>query len=676
MKGKRKAGVAEEHLKVKRVWGAVATAVATCLTLIGWTAYSAAQIALSQVPVPEPRNLSNFVADRDAAIRLGKALFWDMQVGSDGLTACASCHFNAGADNRTRNTMHAGPAGVLSGGLRPNDVIGGNDFPFVRFAVPDNRNTARTVREDIVGSQGVTRSRLTGVVPGRAVERAVFVHDPSFSRNGRNVRQATRRNAPSVINSIFNFSNVWDGRANHFFNGVNQFGVMDANARVYLHSGALEAISLTSNLSENPFALDNASVASQATGPPMSSTEMSWAGRTWPDVGRKMLPLRPLAGQSVHAQDSRLAAVRHSSGKGLNTTYDAMVRAAFRPEFWNSSTSVNGFSQSEQNFSLFFGLSVQLYLATLVSDQTPFDRWLLGDDTALSPSADRGRSIFFSGGASCNRCHIGPELTSASVGQVRAPGEAGLIELMSMGDGALANYDIGFYNIAVAPTSSDPGRGGTAPVRMADGREMPLSFARQYFEGAPNLGFMPLAQPGCVNDFLADPPTICPPVNVTVTRVAVNGAFKTPGLRNVALTGPYMHNGSMATLRQVVDFYARGGNFHNENLADLDPFIDTIGQIQGSEQAKTDLVNFLLALTDERVRQESAPFDHPELLVPNRHRTRIDANPKRTRVLADDMRVIPAVGAAGRAAQGLSPIRPFMTEGLSQEAADDFHYQP
>jgi hypothetical protein len=51
-----------------------------------------------------------------------------------------------------------------------------------------------------------------------------------------------------------------------------------------------------------------------------------------------------------------------------------------------------------------------------------------------------------------------------------------------------------------------------------------------------------------------------PPANF---RAAVNGAFKTPGLRNVELTGPYMHNGSMATLEQVVQFYNRGGNFEN-----------------------------------------------------------------------------------------------------------------
>ncbi|MBW4678048.1 MAG: cytochrome-c peroxidase [Desmonostoc geniculatum HA4340-LM1] len=49
--------------------------------------------SLKTVTVPEPDNLGEFVKDKTAAIALGKAFFWDMQVGSDGITSCASCHF-------------------------------------------------------------------------------------------------------------------------------------------------------------------------------------------------------------------------------------------------------------------------------------------------------------------------------------------------------------------------------------------------------------------------------------------------------------------------------------------------------------------------------------------------------------------------------------------------------
>lgn len=623
-------------------------------------------VALSTVPVPEPTNLGRFVTDRNAAIRLGKALFWDMQVGSDGKMACASCHFNAGTDGRTRNTLHPGADGVLDNGGRTNDDLLAEAFPFVQFGVPDDENSGRVVNSnDRTGGQGVNRSNALGLIEGRAKEPGRSQPDGTFNRNGRNTRQVSGRNPPSIINAVFNFANNWDGRANHFFNGVNPLGVMDQEAVVYINiGGAPSPVSLVDDLLNNEFALDNASVASQTTGPPLSTGEMSWIGRSWPELGRKMLSLEPLAGQEVHPQDSRLAVLRNPGGTGLNSTYSQMIQDSFHPDFWSATAPINGFSQLEQNFPLFFGLAIQLYNATLVADQTPFDRFLQGDVTALSQSAQRGWGTFQSGGAGCLNCHVGPELSGASITLARADNEAGLLELMSMADGNLANYDIGFYNIGVTPTSDDPGRGGRVNV---NGQSLPISFTGQWFERA-EMPFTPLAQPGCINDFLVDPPTICPPQEDTITREADNGAFKTPGLRNVELTGPYMHNGSMLTLMQVVDFYTRGGNFSAENIADLDPFINPIGTLQG-EAERRELVDFLLSLTDERVRWERAPFDHPQLFVPNGHLDRISGNPKRERTLVDNMIEIPAVGASGRK----EPLKPILAPASMNSA--EFHYQ-
>ena len=77
------------------------------------------------------------------------------------------------------------------------------------------------------------------------------------------------------------------------------------------------------------------------------------------------------------------------------------------------------------------------------------------------------------------------------------------------------------------------------------------------------------------------------------TRVAADqGAFKTPTLRNIANTGPYMHDGSLKTLQEVVDFYAGGGNSN--------PYLDKeIRVIHLSGQERGDLVEFLKALTGE-----------------------------------------------------------------------------
>jgi hypothetical protein len=149
----------------------------------------------------------------------------------------------------------------------------------------------------------------------------------------------------------------------------------------------------------------------------------------------------------------------------------------------------------------------------------------------------------------------------------------------------------------------------------------------------------------------------------------VDGAFKTPSLRNVELTGPYFHNGGQLTLMQVVDFYDRGGDFHEANIANLDPFLRRLNL---TPVEMTGIVDFLHALTDERVRQESAPFDHPQLFVAAGHTNAIEGNPKRHQgsPAATKFREIPAVGAPGRAAQGLEPLRPFLWDGTP-----DFHFK-
>src|ERR687890_847437 len=64
--------------------------------------------SLKRIEVPKPANLSTYVRDQNTLIALGKALFWDLQVGSDGKVACATCHFHAGADHRLNNQLSNG----------------------------------------------------------------------------------------------------------------------------------------------------------------------------------------------------------------------------------------------------------------------------------------------------------------------------------------------------------------------------------------------------------------------------------------------------------------------------------------------------------------------------------------------------------------------------------------
>ena len=128
----------------------------------------------------------------------------------------------------------------------------------------------------------------------------------------------------------------------------------------------------------------------------------------------------------------------------------------------------------------------------------------------------------------------------------------------------------------------------------------------------------------------------------------VEGAFKIPSLRNVALTAPYFHNGDMLTLRQVVEFYSRGGNVF-PILAEDDTVIEPLGVLSLNSFEVDAIVAFLESLTDERVLHRRAPFDHPQIFVPNGHpggpESTTDANEDG---LADDRMVeIPAVGAEG-----------------------------
>jgi hypothetical protein len=146
-----------------------------------------------------------------------------------------------------------------------------------------------------------------------------------------------------------------------------------------------------------------------------------------------------------------------------------------------------------------------------------------------------------------------------------------------------------------------------------------------------------------------------PPAN---SRAAVNGAFKTPSLRNVELTGPYMHNGSMSTLEQVVEFYNRGGNFVNN---EGDPDIGPIGlQLQPpSTHTKAELVAFLKALTDPRVKAQSAPFDHPSLLLSTGatgNENAVQPSSPGSTQAKDDSTVIPQVGKNGSLVFTIKPF--------------------
>ncbi|WP_292449441.1 cytochrome c peroxidase [Methylibium sp.] len=593
---------------------------------------SLASLKTVRVPGPPDAVLNEYVRDKRAAIQLGKALFWDIQVGSDRKQACASCHFHAGADNRIKNQLSpgllAGDKTFQVGG--PNHELSEEDFPFTKHLNPDRADSRRSDKNDVASSQGVFRADFIsagGKDPDTCLNLSERVDEGGngFHVGGVNVRQVEPRNTPTTINAVFNFRNFWDGRAVNDFNGGDPFGLRNPNAFVFKAvNGQLQQIAV---------AIPFSSLASQASGPPLSAFEMSCNGRSFVELGRTLLEVKPLGKQKVHQADSVLGPLADPRGNGLKVSYGDLIRKAFQPAYWKNGPAkmtpqersmdlirrasrvgdpggANGgnggrgaggaggprgqqsVEHIEANFALFFGLSLQLYQASLVSDDTPFDRFLEGKRTALDPQQSRGLKVF-TGQGKCINCHGGAELTNASVRNVLNE----RLERMVMGNGGEAVYDNGFYNIGVRPTAEDLGVGGKDPFGN------PLSETRIAQLGKTRL---------LGNQFDPDKE----PSVQAGDRVAVDGAFKTPGLRNVELTGPYFHNGGNSTLKQVVEFYNRGGDFAKENQADLDPDIQPLGL---SEAQQDDLVAFLLSLTDDRVRFQRAPFDHPSLCVPNGH---------------------------------------------------------
>ena len=395
-------------------------------------------------------DLADYVANLPAAIQLGKALFWDMQAGSDARTACATCHFHAGTDARLKNQLNPSADGSWNGYIANYAFdLNGFDFPFVF--------------DNSAGSQGVRKALFKGLSKSSG-EQTTAVADPVFNVGGVNVRQVTGVNTPPAINAVFNHRNFFNGRAQAEFNGVNPFGNRDTTARVW-------QIDVKGNLVPIDVHIFNASLASQAVGPVLNTVEMSADGRTFLDVAKKLYGLKPLGLQKVDARDSVLGSVADTTtGKGLKVTYQTLVQTAFQQKWWNTkkSVSINGQSASlsQANFSLFWGLAIMLYEATLVSDDTPIDQYvatrtfdasgnLLSDNPALldavlarlqddypgftrarllngldlfeKPVAPPVNGVFQTpppagSGVGCNLCHVGAETTSASVQNLAGAG--------------------------------------------------------------------------------------------------------------------------------------------------------------------------------------------------------------------------------------------------------------
>jgi cytochrome c peroxidase len=177
--------------------------------------------------------------------------------------------------------------------------------------------------------------------------------------------------------------------------------------------------------------------------------------------------------------------------------------------------------------------AIASYERTLVFDNSPLDRYMDGETEALDDSAQRGLSLFL-GKGKCIVCHKGPNLT-----------------------------DNGFHNLGVPDGHVTSDYKVMASVRF-DAKRVGLE------------GWAELTEDPGREAITKDP--------------ADRGKFRTMGLRNIAQSPPYMHNGALETLEEVVTFYNQGGGEHPNKSSLMQPLGLSVGE-------KADLVAFLQALS-------------------------------------------------------------------------------
>ncbi|MFZ5470978.1 MAG: cytochrome-c peroxidase [Myxococcota bacterium] len=193
-----------------------------------------------------------------------------------------------------------------------------------------------------------------------------------------------------------------------------------------------------------------------------------------------------------------------------------------------------------------FGKAIEAYERKLIHRNTAFDKYLEGDEMALSPAAKRGAKVFV-GKAACMECHDG--------------GEGG-----NFADGE-------FHNTGVSQTganlpNNDPGRTAGITTVLND-----MFNAKGVYSDAPTDVLLAGLAPTAVHE----------------------GAFKTPGLRGVSKTAPYMHSGSIKSLKDVMVFYKEGGDpggFSGTKDEAMKPLLLTDREID-------DLVAFMESLDGE-----------------------------------------------------------------------------
>ena len=236
------------------------------------------------------------------------------------------------------------------------------------------------------------------------------------------------------------------------------------------------------------------------------------------------------------------------------------------------------------------GMAIASYERTLNSANSPFDRWYFGkDEKAINDQAKRGFELF-NGKAGCSQCHTVKGTPHKSFDKLRTNGE-GLIPFVV----SLSNHERNQlvqkplneeYALFTDNNLHNTGIGYADAMTKTDTPTHKVQVSPGVYVDVDNKLIASVSEPKA-NDL----------GRYEVTQNPKDRwLYKTPSLRNISLTAPYMHNGSLATLREVVEFYNRGG-IANDNI---DPLIKPL-QLTDAEIA--DLTTFLEVLTGDNVEE-------------------------------------------------------------------------
>ncbi|MBD5803781.1 Cytochrome c551 peroxidase precursor [Azoarcus sp. Aa7] len=255
--------------------------------------------------------------------------------------------------------------------------------------------------------------------------------------------------------------------------------------------------------------------------------------------------------------ESEAASAAEGSVAGNGDPSVMEMRMRFIPEYVESFKKVFGSEWPRMNDAY---RAISAYQRTVVSDasKVPFDRYAKGDKKALDDSQKRGMGLF-NGKAGCIQCHNGPLASDQKLHDIGLPDFPGF-------------KDTPLYQVTHRWQQYQKGVSENR-YRNAD-RDYGLFYATKNPKDA--------------------------------------GKFRTPSLREVKYTAPYMHNGVFATLDEVVDFYDRGG----EAGTNKSPLIKPLGL---TAQEKKDLVAFIAALsmTEPLIHDDpKLPGDYQPLPAP------------------------------------------------------------